>query len=546
MMPDQDDTTANVWRWRFLAAFLIILSALLHVSYLASDAALDLAPDEAHYWDWSRHLDWSYYSKGPLVALLIRGGCELAGGLSEDLTASQMLAVRLPAVVCGSLLLISLYVLTKQVFDNERLAAGVVACALTLPVIGVGSTLITIDSPYTCCWGWALVACYRAIYRGSFGAWLVTGLLVGVGILAKYTMVLFLPSVGLFLLTSRERRVQLIRPGFWIMTGVAALCCLPILLWNWQQGWPTLRHVEGLAGGHGALGIKWLGPLTYVATQCGLFLVYWFVAWVAALFVFRPWAKEGKRTAYLWWMSVPMFATFLAFSFKTGGGEPNWPVTAYISGLVLAVAWIAKQLASASDWQRRVSLASLLIVCGLGLALNGIMHRSVWVYPLLDKVVGQPTAQQPLPIRRFDPTCRLRGWRQALAEAVDKVRREQRLTDEEPVLACTSWALPGELGFYCEGHPSVYSLGLPLGDRHSQYDLWHPNPIDDPSAFAGRTFLIVGAYAADSLKAGFETMEEPRIVTHYEQGRPVAQWVITVAHGYKGFDKVAMGANKAF
>jgi hypothetical protein len=544
-MPNQDYRINNVWLWRSLAAFLILLSAFLHVGYLASDAALDLAPDEAHYWDWSRHLDWSYYSKGPLVALLIRGGCELAGPLSIDLTENQMLAVRLPAVLCGSLLLVSLYVLTKQVFENERLAAGVVACALTLPVIGVGSTLITIDSPYTCCWGWALVACYRAIYRGSLGSWLVTGLLVGVGIMAKYTMVLFLPSVGLFLLTSREHRVQLIRPGFWIMTGVAALCCLPIVVWNWQQGWPTLRHVEGLAGGHGASGIKWLGPLTYVGTQCSLFLVYWFLVWATALFVFRPWAKEGGRTAYLWWLSVPMFVTFLAFSLKTGGGEPNWPVTAYISGLVLAVAWITKQLDSASVWQRRVSLASLLIVCGLGLALNGIMHRSVCIHPLLDKLVGQPTAQQPLPIRRFDPTCRLRGWH-ALAQAVDKVRRRLRATDSEPILACTSWALPGELGFYCEGNPPVYSLGLPLGDRHSQYDLWHPNPISDPSAFAGRTFVIVSNYAVDPLKPAFTSVEEPIIVTHYEQGRPVAQWVVTVAHGFKGFDNATMVGNKAF
>ena len=32
---------------------------------------LDLSPDEAHYWEWSRRLDLSYYSKGPLIAYLI-------------------------------------------------------------------------------------------------------------------------------------------------------------------------------------------------------------------------------------------------------------------------------------------------------------------------------------------------------------------------------------------------------------------------------------------------------------------------------------------
>src|SRR5205085_3106439 len=102
------------WRLRFLAILLVFASAILRLLYLANHCPLDLAPDEAHYWDWSRHLDWSYYSKGPLVAYLIRAGCAVAGSWSQRLIGNEMLAVRLPAVVCGVLLLGSLYVLTVQ------------------------------------------------------------------------------------------------------------------------------------------------------------------------------------------------------------------------------------------------------------------------------------------------------------------------------------------------------------------------------------------------------------------------------------------------
>src|SRR5438105_11744552 len=105
-----------IGRSRLLAAFLILGAALLRLLYLANDCPLDLAPDEAHYWDWSRHLDWSYYSKGPLVAWLIRAGCVAASDWSSNLTGTEMLAVRLPAVVCGGLLLLSLYVLTARVW----------------------------------------------------------------------------------------------------------------------------------------------------------------------------------------------------------------------------------------------------------------------------------------------------------------------------------------------------------------------------------------------------------------------------------------------
>src|SRR5271157_3187908 len=115
-------TYLPAWLCPVLAALLILGAALGHVLYLVNNPPLDLAPDEAHYWDWSRHLDWSYYSKGPLVALLIRASCELFGSWSRALTGTEALAVRLPAVVCGMLLLTSVYALTVQVYRRERWA----------------------------------------------------------------------------------------------------------------------------------------------------------------------------------------------------------------------------------------------------------------------------------------------------------------------------------------------------------------------------------------------------------------------------------------
>src|SRR5262245_20219179 len=198
---------------RLLAAVLILTNAALRIAYLASGHALDLSPDEAHYWDWSRNLDWSYYSKGPLVAWLIRLSCELFGGWSLAWTRSEMLAVRLPAVFCGSLFLVSLYVLTVQSFRRDGLAVAIVALSLTFPLLAAGSTLMTIDAPYICCWGWALVAGHRAVFGSSVtrggAAWIALGLLIGLGFLAKYTMVLWTLSFVLFLLRSEEHTSEL-------------------------------------------------------------------------------------------------------------------------------------------------------------------------------------------------------------------------------------------------------------------------------------------------------------------------------------------------
>jgi hypothetical protein len=516
-----------------LAGFLILATAGLRLAYLAHGCPLDLAPDEAHYWDWSRHLDWSYYSKGPLVAYLIRAGVELAGSWSRALTGSEALAVRLPAVLCGSLFLLSLYVLTRQVFQRDGLATAVVALALTLPLVSAGASIMTIDAPYTCCWGWALVLGHHAIFRRAAWAWPATGLAVGLGILAKYTMVLWLPSVALFLLTSPAHRPLLRRRGFWIMTATAALAGLPILLWNLGHDWVSVRHVCGQAGMSAGGGVRWLGPVTYLGTQCGLLLGFWFVAWLGALVAYRPWVELEAGRCYLWWMSAPVFAVFLLFSLKTGGGEPNWPVTAYVAGLVLAAGWLARQVQSPRGWYRRLVGSSLAVTCGVGVATTVLLHRSDWAWPVLSRLSGPPTDGHPKPLRGLDPTCRLRGW-QTLAAEVDRLRDELRQEGNEPVLAASGWALPGELAFYCDGHPAVYSLGLALGDRHSQYDLWHPNPVSDAAAFADRPFIVVGIVTPELLQA-FAQVDDLRLVTHAEHGQPIASWDVVVCRGFRGF-----------
>jgi Dolichyl-phosphate-mannose-protein mannosyltransferase len=524
--------TRTTFLCRIAALVLVLLAAALRILYLVRWCPLDLAPDEAHYWDWSRHLDWSYYSKGPLVAWLIGLSSHVLGPWSISLSGNEMLAVRFPAVVCGSLLLVSLYVLTVQVYGSDRLALGVLLAALTSPVIAAGSILMTIDSPYTCCWGWALVLGHRAIFRGSWWAWPAAGLLVALGILAKYNMVLWVPSVGLFLLTSREHRGQLLSSGFWVMVLVAALGGIPILVWNFGNHWVTFHHVNTLAGKGSA--VQWLGPLTYLGGQCVLLLVFWFVAWVGAMVASRPWIEPDGQKRYLWWTSLPMFAVFLVFSVRTRGGELNWPVTAYISGLVLTAGWLAGQLSSPRPWYRRLVASELALVCAVGLAMTVVMHRSDWLRPVLEPLSGPATSRRPFPLRRFDPTSRLRGWRRLAAE-VDRVRdRIRREEGAEPVLAGSAWWLPGELAFYCAGHPPVYSIGLVQGDRHSQYDLWRPNPVSDAQAFRGRTFVIVGAPGKDVL-GSFSSFAVPREFIYFEDGQPIAGWHITIGRGFKGF-----------
>src|SRR5439155_4164598 len=119
--------------------------------------------DEAHYWDWSRHLDWSYYSKGPLVAWLIRGSCELFGSLSIALTGDLAAAVRFPALLCHAAFLAGWYVLAAGVFRSPRLGLAVVALAAATPLVRASAVVMTMDPPFLACWCWGLVCVWKEL-----------------------------------------------------------------------------------------------------------------------------------------------------------------------------------------------------------------------------------------------------------------------------------------------------------------------------------------------------------------------------------------------
>src|SRR5262249_18083896 len=150
-------------------------------------------------------------------------------------------------------------------------------------------------------------------------------------------------------------------------------------------------------------------------------------------------------TQYLWWMSATVFVVFLLFSLKAEE-QPNWPVTTYLSGLVLGAACLLRHWQSMSTRWKRLSLVGFMSACAVSVSVTVLLLHSEWIRPQLAALANASTDGDKLPLRRFDPTCRLRGW-QMLAAEVDRLREELRTTGTEPLVAASGWTLPGELGF---------------------------------------------------------------------------------------------------
>src|SRR3982751_1940394 len=121
-------------RCRMILVALLLLAGVAQVRYLNHDCPLDLSGDEAQYWDWSRRLDWSYFSKGTLVASVIRASCAMFG--------DTMPAVRYPAIVFGLGASVATYLLTRRLFGSDRLALGAVLLNHLVPMFVAGSILM--------------------------------------------------------------------------------------------------------------------------------------------------------------------------------------------------------------------------------------------------------------------------------------------------------------------------------------------------------------------------------------------------------------------
>ena len=117
--------------YRDLALGWLLLLTFLHLWMIAS-GRWPLSADEAHYWEWSRRLDWSYYSKGPMVAYLI--------ALSTRLGGHTEFWVRLPAVLLGTATAGIAYLLARRIFPGTRAAFLGIVILSVIPLYAIGAS----------------------------------------------------------------------------------------------------------------------------------------------------------------------------------------------------------------------------------------------------------------------------------------------------------------------------------------------------------------------------------------------------------------------
>ena len=436
-------------RYRVLFILFLLVLTAFRLLYIAL-GPFDLSPDEAHYWEWSRRLDLSYYSKGPGVAYVI--------ALFTGLFGDTEFAVRLGAVVFSTLSTIVLYVLSKELFGSESIAFWSALLPSITPLFSAGSILMTTDVLLVFFWLVTLLCTKRALDGKGKRWWYLAGLFTGLGFLSKYTMVLIYPCILLFILFSRDDRRWLWRGEPYIALLISIVVSSPVLLWNMMNDQVTIRHVMGQAHVGGGFSLSAGQALEFLASQAGLISPVIFCG-----LVFGMWRcgirglREGRRTElFVFFTSVTVFLFFFIKGFH-GKVQANWAVVSYITAFPGTVMVFEPILSERKRALRFVLLVGIIVA----FLLSAVIHFP-WLLKPVAKYAGIDIFSRP-------PYNRVTGWEE-LGKKLLPVKREMEREGNLFIMSDT-YQITSELAFYIPGNPVTYNVNT--GNRRmNQYDLW--------------------------------------------------------------------------
>jgi 4-amino-4-deoxy-L-arabinose transferase-like glycosyltransferase len=470
-----------------------LLTALTVVRLvILASGAVELSGDEAHYWEWSRRLDWCYYSKPPGVAYLIRAGTLLFGDTE--------LGVRFLAPVLSLAASVVLYYLGRRLYDRKT---GLVAAVLLqiMPLFSAFGLGLTPDSPLIFLWLLSLLFLHRAWSAGRKADWLLLACSLGLGLLCKYAIIFLYIPAALLLLATRPGRLRLRTPWPYLSFALSFVFFLPVVVWNRRHDWVMFRHDLGHTSLARGWGLSAGDLLNFVGGQLGI------VTPILCVLMLYLLLRRRREDPFSFWLSVPILAGFLLKSLQ-GKVQPNWPLGAWLPGLIVLADFLVHRYQSLAVNHKRLVSAGLIIPAA------GVLFLHL---PFL-------TANLPWPAK-MNPLRKLIGWRQ-LGAAVTQLADSM---DRPFFLFSDYYMISSELAFYVEGHPFTYCARL--GRRMNQYDIW---PGFGDRVGQDAIYVAEGNMHPD-LVCAFKRVEAHPIAIHDRFGRTVKSFVAYRCEGFKGW-----------
>lgn len=472
------------------ALFLLVAISCLVWRVITIDASdITLYVDEAQYWAWSKDIQWGYFSKPPGIAVLIAASTSLFG---DGVIGSKLLAM-----LCYPLSALLAHRIALHVYGPVA-ALWSAILVLTLPIYAWLGLFTTTDALLVLCWTAASLLYLKALDENRYWQWITLGLVCGLGLLSKYTMLAWLAGAFLHLMLMDRRR--LLTPQPWLAVSIALGLLAPNIAWNVAHDFPTFKHtveitVHRQAGGAGSL-------LEFIASQWIAIGPLLGIALIPAIISGRKLPENTFQHQALLCFSLPLW---LIAGLQAAGGSANanWAAPAFIPATIIITGWLVCR-------QYRQWLFG-------GLAINLLLTALVYHWPTISQATypGAPT-----------PYSRALGWSQLASQLRPLFAQHPDallIADNRTILAHMQYELR-------DIHPRVASWN-PAGTRNDHYQL-STHLEDHPGCDA--LILSTGALAPD-IARGFASVTGLGSISAATGGAGHRQFEVYLLNGFKAY-----------
>ena len=491
------------WKWNFRFLHLLIVTTVLRVLFAA---IAELKYEEAYYWLYSQHLDWSYFDHPAMIAWMIR--------LCTFWTGDAEIWVRMPAILCFAGTMLCMHRLACELF-NARAAFIMAGLAAVLPAFEFYSIFSLPDAPLLFFWSLGLYLGYRLYKSENPYWWLGLGVATGLAILSKYPGI-FTPLAPILLVYIKKKYKLFKTWQFVLGTILALLLTFPIFYWNSQHQWASFLF-QGLSrlGEANSLRETFGGSLlciTALPTPRGFILLLW-VAW-------QSWKRRNdERWLYLICGFVP-FAIVIALIATIRLVQLNWPLPAY-PALTIATAALLEE---GQLWKKR----SWQFILGMVLLPALLVSSVPWL-----AVFTNFTA-----LNRFNE---LYGWKFMAKTSLELLSAQK--DSRYCFLAGHAYQTASELAYYSK-LPQVTLGSNVVGERCKNFDFWSQTGdykgwnciyVVAEELHSDGTYSSREPFNVRDLERHFESISTTtNRQTVYRGGKPVRRYKFYQCFNYKG------------
>lgn len=513
---------AQYWNQSSRSRKALILFLLVLAFRIFFSLSINLIDDEAYHWSWTRDLQLSYFDHPAMIAWLEK--------LSTWVFGDTVLGVRLPSFVCFVLVIVFMWKLARDLFD-ETAAFFTGAIILWSPFWGFGGYVASPEPPFMLAWVLAAWTFWQGIReddkRWSLKkTWITLGVIMGFGLNSKFIIAMLAFGFALYLLLTPSRRKDLLSPWPWVGLLIATALASPIFIWNIQHDWPGFRYqFHDRHVGTSFDFKRWLG---FLGAQI---LFYTPVVYGLLVLAFANAIRLRKKIQwrFLLFLSLPSILVFypqpLWADFK-----PHWSGAACMLLLIGAgaiwsqgLSWGGHLLVKARSRKAYWGILGFLV------PLNLLIYAP-FVYPWTPKLFRLVAPHSEWKTT-YDLSNEFQGWQEVGAYVNRRQRELHASSGKRPFVACHRYENTAQLTWGT--HQKVYMLNTVV----SHYTVMQSAEEMDSLKGQDALFVTTEKYGADPMEyAKFDSCTQEEFKT-YRADELARTFTIHYCQNFQGIKK---------